>query len=185
MWFFSNYHSQKLHLALNLVLLQEGGVLHLFCWFCPPLGLSETRSWLQTWPGSRTFEMWNGWRRPECVFAGCNQPHANPFSTRLGQIYLSRNFGRYCPLNFVFHGQLVVIGYPTIIITSTVVSFQSERFSSKCALSFLPPSSLRYEERRKQGRQLSFWWKALNLMGHYSSLLSVDVGYVRQLKFTW
>jgi len=30
-----------------------------------------------------------------------------------------------------------------------------------------PPSS--YEERREQGRQLSFWWKSLTLIGHYST----------------
>ena len=32
---------------------------------------------------------------------------------------------------------------------------------------FYPPSS--YEGRREQGRQLSFWWKTLNLIGHYGS----------------
>ena len=30
-----------------------------------------------------------------------------------------------------------------------------------------PPSS--YEGRREQGRKLSFWWKTLNLIGHYGN----------------
>ena len=37
--------------------------------------------------------------------------------------------------------------------------------NESCLSCLHPPSS--YEGRREQGRQLSFWWKTLNLIGHY------------------
>ena len=38
--------------------------------------------------------------------------------------------------------------------------------NESCLSCLHPPSN--YEGRREQGRQLSFWWKTLNLIGHYS-----------------
>ena len=37
--------------------------------------------------------------------------------------------------------------------------------NESCLSCLHPPLS--YERRREQGRQLSFWWKTLNLIGHY------------------
>ena len=37
--------------------------------------------------------------------------------------------------------------------------------NESCLSCLHPPLS--YEGRREQGRQLSFWWKTLNLIGHY------------------
>ena len=45
--------------------------------------------------------------------------------------------------------------------------------NESCLSCLNPPSS--YEGRREQERQLSFWWKTLNLIGHYGNL--------RKLKF--
>ena len=52
--------------------------------------------------------------------------------------------------------------------------------NESCLSCLHPPSS--YEGRREQGRQLSFWWKTLNLIGHYGTLLlckypSIDAVY--------
>ena len=44
----------------------------------------------------------------------------------------------------------------------SVMYFQQNESCPSCPQ---PPSS--YEERREQGRQLSFWWNAVNLIGHY------------------
>ena len=55
---------------------------------------------------------------------------------------------------------------------ATIVSYQNESFSSKWDLPCLPPSSLELWRRERASRQLSFWWKTLNLIGHYSTILS-------------
>ena len=52
---------------------------------------------------------------------------------------------------------------------NTVVSYQNESFSSKWELPCLPPSSLELWRRERASRQLSFWWKALILIGHYGT----------------
>ena len=46
------------------------------------------------------------------------------------------------------------------------MSYQNER----CLYCLHPPLS--YEGRREEGRQLSLWWKTLNLIGHYGNCLS-------------
>ena len=50
----------------------------------------------------------------------------------------------------------------------TVVTYQNESFSSKWELPCLPPFSLELWRKDRARRQLSFWWKTLVLIGHYS-----------------
>ena len=45
-----------------------------------------------------------------------------------------------------------------------LMGMKNSHFNS-CLSCLLPPSS--YEGRRELGRQLSFWWKTLKLIGHY------------------
>ena len=47
--------------------------------------------------------------------------------------------------------------------------YQNESFSSKWELLCLPPSSIELWRRERASRQLSFWWKTLILIGHYST----------------
>ena len=61
----------------------------------------------------------------------------------------------------------------SVIIQWCPIKMRVFHQNESCLSCLHPPSSC--EGRREQGRQLSFWWKTLNLIGHYGI---VSLGFI-------